>query len=109
MDKLSRTHVASHFDAFLGELLRRIPAKDRSTFKIVVEDSYETGGLNWTDDMVESFRNRYGYEPIPYIPTLYGTVIGSQYQSERFLWDLRRLIADRVAYDYVGGPREASH
>ena len=109
VDKLSRTHVASHFDAFLGELLRRIPAKDRSTFKIVVEDSYETGGLNWTDDMVESFRNRYGYDPIPYIPTLYGTVIGSQDQSERFLWDLRRLIADRVAYDYVGGLRDASH
>lgn len=109
VDKMSRQHVASHFDAFLGELLRRIPAEDRSTFKIVVEDSYETGGLNWTDDMEESFRTRYGYDPTPYIPTLYGTVIGSQDKSERFLWDLRRLVADRVAYDYVGGLREASH
>lgn len=109
VDKLSREHVASHFDAFLGELLRRIPAEDRSTFKIVVEDSYETGGLNWTDDMIESFRTRYGYDPVPYIPTLYGTVIGSQDQSERFLWDLRRLVADRVAYDYVGGLREVSN
>ena len=109
VDKMSREHVASHFDAFLGELLRRTPAEDRSTFKIVVEDSYETGGLNWTDDMVESFRTRYGYDPVPYIPTLYGTIIGSQDQSERFLWDLRRLVADRVAYDYVGGLREVSN
>lgn len=109
VDKMSRQHVASHFDAFLGELLRRIPAQDRTAFKIVVEDSYETGGLNWTDDMVEAFRTRYGYDPVPYIPTLYGTVIGSQDRSERFLWDLRRLVADRVAYDYVGGLREASH
>lgn len=109
VDKMSRKHVATHFDAFLGELLRRIPAEDRSTFKIVVEDSYETGGLNWTDDMVESFRTRYGYDPVPYIPTLYGTIIGSQDQSERFLWDLRRLVADRVAYDYVGGLREVSN
>ena len=109
VDKMSRQHVASHFDAFLGEILRRIPAEDRTTFKIVVEDSYETGGLNWTDDMAEAFRTRYGYDPIPYLPTLYGTVIGSQDQSERFLWDLRRLIADRVAYDYVGGLREVSN
>lgn len=109
VDKLSRRHVANHFDAFLGELLRRIPAEDRTTFKVVVEDSYETGGLNWTDDMIESFRTCYGYDPVPYIPALYGSVIGSQDKSERFLWDLRRLIADRVAYDYVGGLREVSN
>lgn len=109
IDKLSKQHVATHFDAFLGELLRRIPAADRKSFKIVVEDSYETGGLNWTDDMIQSFQSRYGYDPTPYIPALYGQVIGSQDASERFLWDLRRLIADRVAYDYVGGLREVSN
>ncbi len=109
VDKMSREHVASHFDAFLGELLRRIPAEDRTSFKVVVEDSYETGGQNWTDDMIESFQKRYGYDPVPYIPTLYGQVIGSQDKTERFLWDLRRLIADRVAYDYVGGLRQISN
>ncbi len=30
-------------------------------------------------------------------------------ESDRFLWDLRRLIADKVAYDYVGGLRSVSH
>lgn len=109
VDKMSREHVASHFDAFLGELLRRIPAEDRTCFKVVVEDSYETGGQNWTDDMQESFQRRYGYDPVPFLPALYGHVIGSQDLSERFLWDLRRLIADRVAYDYVGGLRDVSH
>lgn len=109
VDKMSRQHVATHFDAFLGELLRRIPEKDRTCFKVVVEDSYETGGQNWTDDLIESFLQRYGYDPVPYIPALYGQVIGSQDLSERFLWDLRRLIADRVAYDYVGGLRDVSH
>ena len=109
VDKMSRQHVATHFDAFLGEILRRIPAADRKSFKIVVEDSYETGGQNWTDDMIDVFRARYHYDPVPYLPALYGQVIGSQDQSERFLWDLRRLIADRVAYDYVGGLREVSN
>lgn len=109
IDKMSRKHVASHFDAFIGEILRRIPPEDRRTFKVVVQDSYETGGQNWTDDMAERFEEIYGYDPVPYLPVLHGTVVGSQDISDRFLWDLRRLIADRVSYDYVGGLREECH
>ena len=51
-DKMSREHIEKHFEAHMGEILRRIPAEDRKTFKIVVEDSYETGGQNWTDKMI---------------------------------------------------------
>lgn len=106
VDKMSREHVAYHFDSYIGEVLRRIPEEDRKSLKVVVQDSYETGGQNWTDDMIESFKTRFGYDPVPYIPVLYGHVIDSQDQSERFLWDLRRHVADRVAYDYVGGLRD---
>lgn len=109
IDKMSQEHIQYHFDNFIGEILRRIPADDRKTFKVVVEDSYETGGLDWTDTMADSFVERYGYDPTPYLPVLSGKVVGSRDVSDRFLWDLRRLIADRVAYDYVGGLREASH
>ncbi|MDR3251516.1 MAG: glycoside hydrolase family 2 [Tannerella sp.] len=109
IDKMSKKHVAAHFDAYIGEILRRIPEADRRCFKIVVQDSYETGGQNWTDDMRERFRETYGYDPLPYLPALYGKVVGNEDVSSRFLWDLRRLIADRIAYDYVGGLREACH
>jgi len=109
IDKINKEHISSHFDAFIGEILRRIPAEDRKTFTVVVEDSYETGGLNWTDDMIEKFHSVYGYDPVPYIPALNGIVVGSRDLSDRFLWDLRRLVADRVAYDYVGGLREISN
>lgn len=54
---MSRKHVAFHFDAFIGEILKRIPEADRKTFKVVVQDSYETGGQNWTDDMIDVFKN----------------------------------------------------
>lgn len=109
VDKMSSQHTAAHFDAFLGEILRRIPAEDRKSFKVIVEDSYETGGQNWTDDMIKKFQDRYGYDPLPFLPVMYGQVVGSQDQSERFLWDLRRMIADMVAYEYVGGLREVGH
>ncbi|MCO6026602.1 glycoside hydrolase family 2 [Prevotella cerevisiae] len=109
VDKMSECHVRSHFNAFLGEILRRIPSVDRKTFKVVVEDSYETGGQNWTDSMITNFKKSYGYDPIPYLPVFLGVVVGSEDQSDRFLWDVRRLIADEVAYKYVGGLRKVSH
>jgi len=109
VDKMSKAHVASHFDAFLGEIMRRIPAADRKTWKVTVEDSYETGGQNWTDELIDRFKQVYGYSPLPYLPVMQGIVVGSPEMSDRFLWDLRRLIADKVAYDYVGGLRDVSH
>jgi len=108
-DKMSKKHIEAHFDAFLGEIIRRIPAADRKTWKVVVEDSYETGGQNWTDGLMDEFTAKYGYSAIPFLPVLRGNVVGSCNQSDRFLWDLRRLIADKVSYDYVAGLREVSH
>ena len=109
IDKLSRGHIESHFDAYIGEILRRIPEKDRTTFKVVVQDSYETGGQNFTDDMIKEFETTYGYSMIPYLPTLQGYTVGDNSLSDRFLWDLRRFIADRVAYQYVKGLKDVSN
>ena len=109
VDKMSREYVAKHYDAFVGELLRRIPPEDRKSWKVVVEDSYETGGQNWTDDMMAAFKDAYGYDPVRYLPVLQGFVVNTMEESERFLWDLRRLVADRVAYDYVDGLREKAN
>lgn len=108
-DKMSKEHIRSHFDAFLGEIKRRIPANDRRTWKVVVQDSYEMGGQNWTDDMKQAFKQVYGYDPLPYLLTLNGHVVGSRDKSDRFLWDLRRFVADKIAYDYVGGLADVSH
>ncbi len=109
IDKMSKEHIRSHFDAYLGELLKRIPAKDRKTWKVVVQDSYEKGAQNFTDGFLEEFEDVYGYDPLPFLPVYEGVVVGSQDISDRFLWDIRRLIANKVAYDYVAGLREVSH
>jgi len=109
IDKMSKKHASSHFDAFMGEILRRIPAEDRKSWKVVVQDSYETGGQNWTDDFIKDFKDRYKYDPVPFIPAFNGHVIGNRNITDRFLWDLRRLVADKVAYDYVGGLRDVSN
>jgi len=107
VDKMNRALAQRHFDAFIGEVLRRIPATERKAFKRVVADSYEMGSQNWTDGFDAQFRQRYGYDPKPWLPVLSGRLVGSADQSERFLWDLRRLVADRIATEYVGGLRDA--
>ncbi|RYG70744.1 hypothetical protein EON80_07055, partial [bacterium] len=52
---------------------------------------------------------RFGYDPLPWMPVLSGRIVGSAEQSDRFLWDVRRLVADLVSEDYVGGLRDAIH
>ncbi len=109
IDKMSKKHVKKHFYAYIGEILERIPEADRKTFKVVVQDSYETGGQNFTDEFLPDFKERYGYDALPFLPVFDGFVVNSQLESDRFLWDMRRMVADKVAYDYVGGLRDVSH
>jgi hypothetical protein len=106
IDKMNKELAQFHFDSYIGELLRRIPKEKRSGLRHVVADSYEKGSENWTDGFAEDFKRTYGYDPYPWLPALTGRVVGNADQSERFLWDMRRLVADRIASDYIGGLRE---
>ena len=109
VDKMSKEHVEKHFYGHIGEILKRVPEEDRKTFRVVVQDSYEKGGQNFTDGFLQEFQTVYGYDPVPFLPAYHGKVVKSQQASDRFLWDVRRLVANKVAYDYVGGLREVSH
>ncbi len=109
VDKMSKEHVRSHFDGMMGEFLRRTPAADRTALKFVIADSYETGPQNWTDAFLTKFEQRFGYSVLPYLPCIDGDVVGSVEITNRFLWDWRRLIAESIAYDYVGGLREVAN
>jgi hypothetical protein len=97
MDKLNPEFIPHHFDSFIGEVLRRIPAADRKTFSVVVMDSWEKGGQDFTDNFIDSLKARYGYDPVPFLPALTGYLVGSPEQSERFLWDVRQLASEMVA------------
>ncbi len=109
VDKMNKDHVRHHFNSYLKKFIDSIPEDQRKSFKYVIADSYEQGSQNWTDDLDVAFRKKYGYDPIPYLPVLSGRVVESAQKSDRFLWDLRRIIADKIAYEYVGGLSDISH
>lgn len=95
VDKLSKTLVKKHFEAFFGEILRRIPQKDRPTLTTVVVDSWERGKQNYTDSIFVKFKQRFGYE--------------LDYTNETCKKELDRLIAELVTSEYMGGLTEKAH
>lgn len=109
VDKWDRKALAWHYANYIGKLLERIPASDRATWKYVVCDSYEKGSQNFSDDFIDAFKKKYGYDPVPYLPVFSGTVVESADKSDRFLWDVRRMMADRLSYDHIGAMREMAN
>ncbi|MDR2956522.1 MAG: glycoside hydrolase family 2 [Prevotella sp.] len=109
IDKLTSDYLQHHFDNFLGKVIERIPAEDRKSLKVVVSDSYEKGGQNFSDKFLEEFKTRYGYDALPFLPVYEGIVVKSQDMSDRFLWDMRRFVADKLSYAHIGGMREIAH
>lgn len=109
IDKASSKIARFHFENYVGELLRRVPEENRSALKYVIADSYEQGSQNWTDGFEKHFQKKFGYNPQKFLPVFSGKIVNSVEESNRFLWDLRRAVADAVAYEYVGGLREVSN
>ena len=70
--------------------------------RYVINDSWEAGSQNWTDDMIAQFKKRRGYDPLPWMPVLTGQVVESAEASDRFLWDFRKTIGDLIANEHYG-------
>jgi hypothetical protein len=108
VDKMSKEAAKRHIDnGVVGHLYRRLTPEERKSFTYAIADSYERGFQNWTPRMIPEFVKRYGYNPTPWLPVLSGRIVGSAAQSDRFLWDIRRQVAELIATDYVGGMRDA--
>ncbi len=108
-DKLSKRATEAQFDGLVGKLLKDQAAVGGKSLTMTHIDSWETGSQNWTPGFRKIFRDRYGYDLLPYLPTLTGRAVESREVSERFLWDLRRLVGDLLLENYAGHMQELSH
>jgi hypothetical protein len=103
-DKLSKAGIEANFAGMMGKLIEDVGATSQHGGALVAThiDSWENGAQNWTARMREEFQGRRGYDPLPFLPTMTGWVVGSLEVSERFLWDLRQTISDLVVENYAG-------
>jgi alpha-L-rhamnosidase len=95
---------AEAFDAYWRDavmpLLTAAKPYIGTSLRYLVTDSWEAGGANWTGSFREEFKRRRGYDPLPYLPIVAGRILGSRATSNRFLFDLRRTVADLIAENY---------
>ena len=105
VDKLSASALDGHFNAYLARLcdsLGPLAGDVDAGLNGVLVDSYEVGCQNWTRGLAETFKARLGYSMLPYLPVFTGRVVNGMEESERFLEDFRRVIADLFAENYAG-------
>jgi len=106
-DKFSRESLDAHWAQAIQPWLD--DPETRDLFDTVHIDSFEAGSQNWTPRMPGEFRNRNGYDMTPYLPVMIGRVVGSELESERFLWDFRSTACDLVTENYFEHFRDLCH
>ena len=80
-----------------------------SGVEALVTDSIEAGDANWTPEFVAQFKRLRGYDALPWMPAVTGTVIGSRSKSDAFLYDYRRTLADLLASSHYGTVAKVAH
>ena len=80
----------------------RAPGSAAGGWKMVHIDSWEMGAQNWTGAFREEFRQRRGYDLLPYLPRMTGVMVGNREISERFLWDLRQTVQELILQNHAG-------
>ena len=104
VDKLDRQFVKDYFEKYLDSYQDAVGAglMGKRGIRYVINDSWEAGSQNWTDNMLAQFKTLRGYDPHPWLPVLAGHVVESAAASDRFLWDFRKTIADLIANEHYG-------
>jgi hypothetical protein len=108
-DKLSAHASRVQFDNYVGRILTELKGVPGAHLAGVSMDSAESGSQNWTADFPEQFRRRCGYDLLHFLPAMMGRVVGSVPISDRFLFDVRRTIADLMSEEYFGTLRQLCH
>ncbi|MBN1805255.1 MAG: hypothetical protein JW837_08400 [Sedimentisphaerales bacterium] len=106
VDKLSGKHLETYYHGYFDPIAESLGPLFGKGLQYVLMDSWEAGMQNWTDEMINEFHKRRGYDPVPYLPVLTGRVVESAEVSDRFLWDFRRTLADMWADYHYGAMTE---
>jgi hypothetical protein len=104
VDKLNAHYVKNYMDRYLDSYKETVGADfmGKRGIRYVINDSWEAGSQNWTDDMIADFTRLRGYDPHPWLPVLAGHIVESAKASDQFLWDLRKTIADLTSTEHYG-------
>jgi hypothetical protein len=108
-DKLSKAALDAHWNGFMQKVIDDIGPLAGKTLHSSFIDSYEVGNQDWTENFRKEFQKRRGYDPLKYLPAYARYIVDNPAVTERFLWDVRRTVADLFAENYYGHFTELCH
>ncbi|MEH3158107.1 MAG: glycosyl hydrolase [Sphingomonas taxi] len=93
-DRFDPAAAKLQFDSWFGHALDRLGPAGSRALKVLHVDSWEAGTQNWSPGFAAAFRTRRGYDPLPWLAVMAGVPLGGMDAAERFLFDVRRTIAE---------------
>ena len=103
-DKMDPRGFEANFAGYLGKLIKAGVKIDGT-----LVDSWECGKQSWTWKMEEEFERRHGYRLRPWLPALFGYVLKSEADTERFLLDWRNTCSRLIEENYYGTIARIAH
>jgi len=110
VDKFDGPAVRRYLDHYLGMYMDASGGLlGKRGVQALLTDSIEVGAANWTPEMIAQFKRLRGYDPVPWMPALTGVLVGSRQDSDKFLYDYRRTLADLMASEHYGTVATMAH
>ena len=98
-----------HLNYILTTILKELgkPTFAGTSFKTLEFDSMELHGFTpWTETMANEFQRRAGYPVLSYLPLLVGWKMTEPGVQERFLYDWKKVVSDRLIESHYVTARE---
>ncbi len=102
LDHMSEKHFNRYWDTHVEPMLNEIGPAAGKTVKYLQTDSWELGGINWTEDFAAEFKKFRGYDITPYLPILAGKIVENREVTTRFLADFRKTVSDCISEHHYG-------
>ncbi|MCF7972933.1 MAG: discoidin domain-containing protein [Phycisphaerae bacterium] len=95
IDFLNPDASRKHFGHMVDKLTSTLGDLQNTSLKYLEVDSLELGHHTvWTEGIVESFKQRNGYDPLPYLPLLKGWTLTQDDIRRRFQYDWQKHVSD---------------
>jgi hypothetical protein len=109
LDPFDAQAFRTYWDAVVELLLADAGPFAGKTLKYLHTDSWEVEVANWTPTLRDEFRQRRGYDLLPYLPVIAGRIVDSRVVSDRFLNDFRRTMGDLAIANHYQLFRAGAH
>lgn len=109
LDYLSRDAFDFYWAKVVEPILARAGRHVGKTLKFMETDSWECGGMNWSEGFETHFRDFAGYDLTPFLIAHAGHVIDDMATTMAFLADFRRAVADAIYRNHYLRFAEKAH